>query len=277
MKTCKGCNCQIPDLARHCPHCRSRQRHGDRAPQTALALVAAAASAAVAMQSCPGVHAAVLPVPADAVASPVAPTRPDIVGIARLRYDGGGDWYANPSSLPNLLREIATRTGIQAPDRADEVAITDPDLSDHPYLYATGHGNMSFSRAELTKLRAYLEDGGFFHVDDNYGLDESFRREVRRLFPDHELTEVPFDHPIYHLFYDFPGGLPKVHEHDGKPAQGFGIFLDGRLALFYSYQSDLGDGWEDQSVHGDPEEIREQALRMGVNLFLYALSSTTAR
>jgi hypothetical protein len=199
------------------------------------------------------------------------------VGIARLRYDGGGDWYANPSSLPNLLREIADRTGIDVAERPDEVGLTDPDLADHPYLYATGHGNMAFTAAELDRLREYLANGGFLHVDDNYGLDESFRREVERLFPDRELTEVPFEHPVYHIFYDFPAGLPKIHEHDGEPAQGYGIFLDGRLAIFYSFQSDLGDGWEDEAVHGDAAEAREEAIRMGVNLFLYALSSTSAR
>jgi hypothetical protein len=162
-------------------------------------------------------------------------------------------------------------------ERPDEVGLTDPDLADHPYLYATGHGNMSFTALELDRLREYLGNGGFLHVDDNYGLDESFRREVKRLFPDRELTEVPFEHSVYNIFYEFPEGLPKIHEHDGEPAQGFGIFLDGRLALFYSFQSDLGDGWEDEAVHGDAAEVREQAIRMGVNLFLYALSSTTVR
>jgi hypothetical protein len=199
------------------------------------------------------------------------------VGIARLRYDGGGDWYANPSSLPNLLDEIAKRTGIAVAPRPEEVGLTDPDLADHPYLYATGHGNIAFSPAELDRLREYLRNGGFLHVDDNYGLDESFRREVARLFPDLDLTEVPFEHPIYNILYEFPEGLPKIHEHDGEAAEGLGIFLDGRLALFYSFQSDLGDGWEDEAVHSDGPDVREQAIRMGVNLFLYALSSTTTR
>ncbi|MEE8488493.1 MAG: DUF4159 domain-containing protein [Gemmatimonadota bacterium] len=201
---------------------------------------------------------------------PVLPT------IARLQYEGGGDWYANPSSLPNLLRAISDRTSLRIAERPGEVRLTDPDLGDYPFLYVTGHGNISFSDEELFRLREYLTAGGFVHVDDNYGLDESFRREIRRLFEDRELVEVPLDHAIYHIFYDFPKGLPKIHEHDGKPAQGFGLFVDGRLALYYSYQSDLGDGWEDASVHGDPEATREQAIRMGVNLFLYAIASAPA-
>ena len=201
---------------------------------------------------------------------PVLPT------IARLQYEGGGDWYANPSSLPNLLRAISDRTSLRIAERPGEVRLTDPDLGDYPFLYVTGHANISFSDEELFRLREYLTAGGFVHVDDNYGLDESFRREIRRLFEDRELVEVPLDHAIYHIYYDFPKGLPKIHEHDGKPAQGFGLFVDGRLALYYSYQSDLGDGWEDASVHGDPEATREQAIRMGVNLFLYAIASAPA-
>lgn len=201
---------------------------------------------------------------------PVLPT------IARLQYEGGGDWYANPSSLPNLLRAISDRTSLRIAERPGEVRLTDPDLGDYPFLYVTGHANISFSDEELFRLREYLTAGGFVHVDDNYGLDESFRREIRRLFEDRELVEVPLDHAIYHIYYDFPNGLPKIHEHDGKPAQGFGLFVDGRLALYYSYQSDLGDGWEDASVHGDPEATREQAIRMGVNLFLYAIASAPA-
>ena len=195
--------------------------------------------------------------------------------IARLRYDGGGDWYANPSSLENLLAAIYNRTGIAVSDRSTNVGAEDPDLSDHPYLYATGHGNMAFSDLELDRLREYLYRGGFLHVDDNYGLDESFRREIARLFPDIPLSEVPLKHPVYQIFYKFPEGLPKIHEHDGKPAQAFGIFLNGRLAVFYSYESDLGDGWEDPGVHEDAEQVRERATQMGVNLFLYALSSTS--
>ncbi len=196
--------------------------------------------------------------------------------IAQVHYDGGGDWYANPSSLPNLLAFIREHTTLPVADRPAEVRLTDPSLREYPYLYITGHGNIRLSDREVEALRAYLDAGGFLHADDNYGLDESFRREIRRVFPDDELVPVPFDHPIYHVVYDFPGGLPKVHEHDGLPAQGLGIFRHGRLVVFYSYQSDLGDGWEDAEVHGDPASIREQALRMGVNLFVYALTQTVS-
>lgn len=191
--------------------------------------------------------------------------------IGRLQYDGGGDWYANPSSLPNLLAAIRTRTAIPVADRERAVTLADPGLWDLPYLYVTGHGNIALSADEVLTLRRWVTRGGFLHVDDNYGLDESFRREIARVFPDRELVEVPLDHPVYHLMYPFPEGLPKIHEHDGKPARGYGIFIDGRLAVFYSHESDLGDGWEDPDVHGDPPEKHEAALRMGVNLFSYAI------
>lgn len=195
------------------------------------------------------------------------------ITIGRLQYGGGGDWYANPSSLPNLLRAIGTRTRLPVADRERVVRLTGPELFDVPYLYMTGHGNVTFTDEEVTRLRQYLEGGGFLHADDNYGIDESFRREIARVFPEHPLVEVPLEHEIHHVVYEFPAGLPKIHEHDGLPAQGFGIFIDGRLVVYYSYQSDLGDGWEDPDVHGDPSEIREAALRMGVNLFVYAVTS----
>jgi hypothetical protein len=192
--------------------------------------------------------------------------------IAQVQYDGGGDWYANPSGLPNLLAFIADRTGIPVSDRPARVRLTDPLLRSFPYLYLTGHGTIRLSEAELVALRGYLDGGGFLHADDNYGLDESFRREMRRVFPDAELVDVPHDHPIYHAVYPFDAGLPKIHEHDGAPAQGLGIFRAGRLVVFYSHESDLGNGWEDPEVHDNPPALREQALRMGVNLFVYALS-----
>lgn len=191
--------------------------------------------------------------------------------IGRLHYDGGGDWYANPSSLPNLLRAIRERTTLRTAPQEKAVRITDPELWDVPYLHATGHSNIRFADEEVRILRRWIMQGGFLHVDDNYGIDESFRREIARVFPDRPLVEVPPDHPVYRLVYAFPEGLPKIHEHDGKPAQGFGIFVDGRLAVFYSYQSDLGDGWEDSAVHGDAPAKHEAALRMGVNLFAYAV------
>ena len=192
--------------------------------------------------------------------------------IARLHYDGGGDWYANPSSLPNLLRAIRTRTGLATAERERVVTLESPQLWSTPYLYMTGHGNVRFSDEQAKVLRRYLEQGGFLHADDNYGMDRAFRREMARVFPDRPLVEVPLTHPIYHIVYDFPDGVPKIHEHDGERAQGFGIVLGGRLVVYYSYQSDLGDGWEDASVHDDPPELREAALRMGVNLFAYAVS-----
>jgi hypothetical protein len=195
----------------------------------------------------------------------------DSVTVARLQYDGGGDWYANPSSLPNLLAAVRERTGIPVAGREVTVTPLDPALPDHPYVYMTGHGNVRFSPAERAALRRYLLGGGFLHADDNYGLDESFRREMTEIFPDSELREIPADHPVFHSVYDLAEGLPKIHEHDGQPPQALGIFDGGRLLVFYSYESDLGDGWEDEGVHQDPAELREQAIRMGINLFVYVL------
>lgn len=202
---------------------------------------------------------------------------PPALTIAQLQYEGGGDWYANPSALPNLLREIRARTGVATAERPAQVKLTDPALWNYPFLYLTGHGNVRLSAEEVLILRRYLQQGGFLHGDDNYGLDESFRRELRRVFPDRELVEVPHDHPVYHVLYAFPEGLPKVHRHDGRAPQGLGIFEDGRLVVFYSYESDLGNGWEDAERYDDPPELREAALRMGVNLFLYALSQARPR
>lgn len=207
-----------------------------------------------------------------AIVAAAAPSAPgDSITVARLQYDGGGDWYANPSSLPNLMEAVRDRTGIPVAAREATVAPLDPSLPDHPYLYMTGHGNVRFTPAERAALRAHLLAGGFLHADDNYGLDESFRREISAIFPEAELTEIPPDHPVFHSFYELPDGLPKIHEHDGAAPQALGIFRDGRLLVFYSYESDLGDGWEDQDVHDDLPRVREEALRMGVNLFVYAL------
>jgi hypothetical protein len=206
-----------------------------------------------------------------AAAPSAAPSAGALMTIGRLHYDGGGDWYANPSSLPNLLEAIRTRTRLRVAPQERVVTPRDDDLWNLPYLYMTGHGNVRWSEADLVTLRRYLRQGGFLHADDNYGMDASFRREVARLFPGEKLVEVPLDHPIYHLVYDFPKGIPKIHEHDKKPAQGFGIFLERRLVVFYSYQTDLGDGWEDAEVHRDPAAKRESALRMGVNLFAFAV------
>jgi hypothetical protein len=209
-----------------------------------------------------------------AIVIPAAPLPgQETMTIGRLQYDGGGDWYANPSSLPNLLKAIGERTTFRMAARERVVKLIDDDLWNLPFLHMTGHGNVKWTDQELGILRRYLEQGGFLHIDDNYGMDESIRKEIARLFPTRELREVPWDHPIYRLVYQFPKGLPKIHEHDGKPAQGFGIFLDDRLVLYYSYQTDLGDGWEDPEVHRDPPEKHEAALRMGINLFAYALGS----
>ncbi len=208
---------------------------------------------------------------AQAAAGQVARPAASALTIGRLHYDGGGDWYANPSSLPNLLAAIEERTAIETTGAERVVRLSDPGLWDVPYLYVTGHGSIAFSEQDLATLRRWLLQGGFLHVDDNYGLDQSWRREVARLFPDRPMVEVPLDHPIYHLVHELPDGIPKIHEHDGKPAQGFGIFIAGRLAVYYSFQSDLGDGWEDAAVHGDPPALHEAALRMGVNLFAYAV------
>jgi hypothetical protein len=207
-----------------------------------------------------------------AVGTSVTPDDPaPLMTIGRLHYDGGGDWYANPSSLPNLLTAIRTRTSLRVATQEKVVTLNDDDLWNVPYLYMTGHGNVHWNDRDLATLRRYLRQGGFLHADDNYGMDASIRRELARLFPNQPLVEVPLDHPVYHLVYEFPKGIPKIHVHDAKPAQGFGIFLDGRLAVYYSYQSDLGDGWEDPRVHHDPLERREAALKMGVNLFAYAV------
>ncbi len=193
--------------------------------------------------------------------------------IARLQYDGGGDWYGNPSSLPNLARALRERTPIPI-DRIDEarVSLMDENLFDYPFLYMNGHGNIRFSDAEVDRLRRYLLSGGFLFADDNYGMDESFRREIARVFPDRKLIDVPFDHPVYHSFYSLAGGPPKIHEHDGKPPEGLGIFDGDRLVVFYTYEADIGDGIEDPEVHKDPPEKREDAMRMAINVVVYALT-----
>ena len=193
--------------------------------------------------------------------------------IARLQYDGGGDWYANPSSLPNLLAAIRDRTSFRVERTEARVTLLDEQLWDYPFLHMTGHGNVKWSDAEVARLREYLLRGGFLHADDNYGLDESFRREMSRVFPDRELVDVPLSHPVYHAVYDMPQGLPKIHEHDGKPARGYGIFLGTRLAVYYSYSSDLGNGWEDLETYRNSAASHDAALRMGINLFVYAVTS----
>lgn len=196
----------------------------------------------------------------------------DLFVIARLKYRGGGDWYSNPSSLPNLLRALRERSGIPTAEKDVAVEILDEDLFGYPFLYMTGHGRVRFSSAEAARLRRYLEAGGFLWADDNYGMDEYFRSEIRKVFPEAELVELPFSHEIYHSAYDFPSGLPKIHEHHGGPPHGYGILNEGRLVVFYSFNTDIGDGMEDPDVHRDAPEKREQAIRMGINIVTYALS-----
>ncbi len=191
--------------------------------------------------------------------------------VARIHYGGGGDWYCDPSSLPNLLDYLHSQTGMAVTDEV-QLKLTDQELHNYPYLYITGHGNLRFSDEEVLRLREFLLRGAFLHVDDNYGLDESFRREMQRVFPNRELVELPHDHLIFSSYYEFSNGLPKIHEHDNKPPQGFGIFDGDRLMVFYTYETDLGDGWEDEEVHHDPALLREAALKMGVNIIWYALT-----
>jgi hypothetical protein len=191
--------------------------------------------------------------------------------IARLRYPGGGDWYADPSSLPNLLTELQRRTGLPTAEDETVVTLDDERLFAHPFLYATGHGTIALDKSDLARLRRYLEAGGFLWVDDNYGFDESFRATMAQLYPEEELVPLAANHPIYRAWYALPG-LPKIHEHDGDPAQGFGIFRDGRLAVFYSWSSDIGDGLEDPAVHGDSPQVREAAMKMAINVCMYALT-----
>lgn len=191
--------------------------------------------------------------------------------IARLQY-APGDWYGNPTSLPNLLAFIRLELGFPTADREAVVKAADPGLDRYPLLYLTGHGEIRLSEEELAALRRYLVTGGMLHADDNFGIDETLRREIGRLFPDEPLVELPADHPIYHVAFDFTGGLPKVHEHAGGPPRGYGVFYDERLVIFYSFNTDLGDGWEDAAVHGDPPPVRRAALEMGANVFVYALT-----
>jgi hypothetical protein len=196
------------------------------------------------------------------------------VKIAKLKYNGGGDWYANKTALPNLIEFCNRELGMNLAPEEDIVEVGSRDLFLYPYIYMTGHGNVVFSPDEASNLRKYLAGGGFLHIDDNYGLDKFIRLELKKVFPELELVELPFDHPIYRQKFSFPQGLPKIHEHDGKPAQGFGLIYNGRLVVYYSYESDLGNGWEDPKIHNDPAEKRLQALRMGANILAYCFTSS---
>lgn len=198
---------------------------------------------------------------------------PSAVSVARLHYGGGGDWYWGSSAIPNFLKFVRDNSNFPVDTIENTVQIKENNLFRYPFLFATGHGVMKFTADEQERLRNYLDNGGFLFVNDSYGMDKNLRNEIAALFPERELVELPFDHNIYHSYYDFPNGPPKIHEHDNKPPQGYAIIIDGRVALYYLYESDIGDGWEDPAVHNDPPEKREAALKMGMNILVYALTN----
>lgn len=191
--------------------------------------------------------------------------------ITRLKYNGGSDWYNDPSAEVNLLKFVAVNTNIKTNAKYNFVDLSTGNISAYPFLFMTGHGNISFSDSDVKKLRTYLENGGFLYVDDDYGLDNAFRREIKKVFPDRELVELPFSHGIYNCMFDFTSGPPKTHEHNNNPPQGFGIFVNGRLCLYYTFESNPSDGWADPEVHNNPEEKRQEALRFGTNIVVWAL------
>ncbi|WGH75830.1 DUF4159 domain-containing protein [Tenacibaculum tangerinum] len=193
--------------------------------------------------------------------------------VAIIQYKGGGDWYANPTALPNLVKFVNLHTKTQIDNDIQTVTLDDETIFNFPITFITGHGNIFFTTNEATTLRNYLTSGGFLHISDNYGLNTYIQRELKKVFPELQLQEIPNNHPIYHQTFSFPKGLPKIHEHDKKPPQGFGLFFKGRLIVFYDYESDLNDGWEDAAVHNDPKEIREKALQMGSNIIEYAFKN----
>lgn len=193
--------------------------------------------------------------------------------VAILKYDGGGDWYANPTALPNLIQFCNTNITTKINEKPATVEVSSIDLFNYPIVFMTGHGNVNFDETAVENLRSYLISGGFLHISDNYGLDTYIRREMKKVFPKLEFQEIPHNHPMYHQTFDFEKGVPKIHEHDGRPPQGFGLFYEGKLVCFYDYESDLSDGWENESVHNDPKEIREKALKMGANIIEYAFTN----
>ena len=193
--------------------------------------------------------------------------------IAVLKYNGGGDWYSNPTSIPNLVSFCNENINTNISEEIETVEVGSLEIFNYPFLHMTGHGNVIFSFEEAKNLREYLLAGGFLHIDDNYGMDPFVRSEIKKVFPNSDLVEIPPSHAIFHQSYDFNNGLPKIHEHDKNNPQAFGIFLEGRLVLFYTYESDLGDGWEDPEVHNDSESTRLQALKMGANILEYVFSN----
>lgn len=192
--------------------------------------------------------------------------------VAILKYNGGGDWYANPTAVPNLIKFCNTNINTAINEKPETVESGSATIFNYPILFMTGHGNVFFSDNDAENLRTYLQSGGFLHISDNYGLDKYIRKELKKIFPALELQEIPYNHPIYNQTFKFDS-LPKIHEHDGKPPQGFGLFYEGRLVCFYDYESDLSDGWEDQEIHNDPKNIREKALKMGSNIIEYAFKN----
>ena len=191
------------------------------------------------------------------------------VKIALLKYNGGGDWYSDPTALPNLIEFCNKNLNTNINPEPSTIEVGSPEIFNFPYVELTGHGNIIFSENEAMNLRNYLEAGGFLHADDNYGMDEYFRREMKKVFPEKEFVELPPSHPIFHQKYNFENGIPKIHEHDGKPPKAFGIFIEDRLVCLYTYETDLGDGWEDEDVHNDPQDLREKALKMGANIISF--------
>lgn len=204
-------------------------------------------------------------------ATPSPPQNQSAIKLARVKYSGGGDWYNDPSAEINLLRYVRTHTSINVDPVYEYVDLSTDNVFLYPVLFMTGHGTVNFTESEVRNLRAYLENGGFLYIDDDYGMDASIRKELKRVFPEQELRELPFTHPLYHAHFDFPNGLPKIHEHDAKPPQGFGLFVGTRLCVFYTIETNPSDGWADPEVHHDPPEKREAALKIGTNIIVYAL------
>lgn len=194
--------------------------------------------------------------------------------IALLKYKGGGDWYANPTALPNLVKFCNKNLGTSIDEEVATVDISDPALFNYPFVHMTGHGNVVFTLDDIDNLRNYLMGGGFLHIDDNYGMDQFIRKEIKKVFPMLDLVELPPNHPIFNQTYKFPKGLPKIHEHDDQRSQAFGLVYEGRLVCLYTFETDLGDGWEDPEVHGDSPEKREEALRMGANIIEYVFTKS---
>jgi hypothetical protein len=193
--------------------------------------------------------------------------------VAILKYNGGGDWYANPTAIPNLIEFTNKNCKTTIAKNPTSVAVGSEDLFNFPIVFMTGHGNVLFSDSEIDNLRKYLISGGFLHISDNYGLDKFIRKELKKVFPNVELQEIPSNHPIYNQTFSFPNGIPKIHEHEKKAAQGFGLFYEGRLIVFYDFETDLSDGWEDEIIHNNPKEVREKALKMGANIIEYAFKN----